>query len=613
MSRAERFIVAGRGACVHGTAHAGIAGVELMGAPVCGPLLVSGAGAGRAEVTRQALTRWFDAGGTAVTETVVVSPDAPAVLLEWRVASAARLQVEMQLSSELHVRVDGASLRVESSDLAANVHDAAASWSVRSDRAGCCCTFASDVVPDAPLRMVLGSASSGSVPRPEAIVRARTAALDRWAQDLLAFTAPPDIADAFEWAKLRLDAAFVMGRAPRIAAGRPRGVGPQLPSAEEAAWCGIAAAVLGRTADAHRAAHFIAELNGAGGEAASLAFELLVLARVAAVEGDAAQIADAWPRAQKAFRELIACDADGDGLVESHSADGRRALRRDVAALGVAALRELGPVAELAGDMRTTQECATRAKQAALAYRRASFVDADDRTTEACAMLPVVLGISDPATGRDWFEQMVRVPSEIGLLPHGAAGNVHSPLATGLAAWAGFLVGRREAGDLLYALLAQARQGVIGAWSDIVHADGMPAGMWPDHPASAALAVLPLIHGLIGFVPDAARQRATLRPCIPANWPDLAVNRLPIGDARVRMSCRTEGRVQRIEVEQTTGAAPLRLVLEPELQGTLASARLDGMPVALDVRFDGARRVVPIQFDLASPRILELVRDEEAG
>jgi hypothetical protein len=79
------------------------------------------------------------------------------------------------------------------------------------------------------------------------------------------------------------------------------------------------------------------------------------------------------------------------------------------------------------------------------------------------------------------------------------------------------------------------------------------------------------------------------------------------------MSCRTEGRVQRIEVEQTTGAAPLRLVLEPELQGTLASARLDGMPVALDVRFDGARRVVPIQFDLASPRILELVRDEEAG
>lgn len=585
MSGEAPFVLAGRGACVAGTTRAGIDVVELRGVARCGPIRISGSTQGRTEVTREAVTRRYDVDGTPVTETVIVSPDSAAVLIEWRTASAIRLRVEMHVLEP--VIVESATLHTRTGSLTAVLHDVQTAWSVEHGDV-IRCTLVCDVAPDAPLQMIIAPTGSGP-PKPHAVARARAAAIDELSQDLPSLEAPADAADSFAWAKLGLDAAFMSG-VPHLAAGHPQGSDASRASVEESAWCGIAAAALGRYQDARRAARFIAE-TGSPDDPASLALELLVLARVASVEGDAAIVADAWPRAHTVMERLVACDAES------------ARVNRDVAALCIAALRDAVPLAEMAGDPRAAEQCAARAKHSAHAFARRSFDHVADELVSH-DLVPIVLGVADRTHGRSRLDRIIASRSAAALITH-PSGDGFSCLDTGLAAWAAFLTGHHAAPALLDALLAQPRRGVIGAWSDIIDAAGRPAGRWPVHAASAAVVQLAVLNGLLGFAPDSARQRVVLRPRLVPAWPGFVARGLRVGEARIRIACRTEGNVQRIEVEQTEGATPLRLVLEPEIRTRLGSARINGDAVTLDPRFDGVW-TVPVQLDLDGTRVLEL-------
>ena len=136
-------------------------------------------------------------------------------------------------------------------------------------------------------------------------------------------------------------------------------------------------------------------------------------------------------------------------------------------------------------------------------------------------------------------------------------------------------------------------------------ADRTTAGAPPE--VASANIVIPLVYGLLGAEPDALRHRLRLRLQPPAAWDRLHVERLRVGDAEVSLRYRREGARRTLCVEQTRGAVPLRLVLEPLLPARrLANARVDGRDARLDARPAGERLLVPIQLVLDHERSLEV-------
>lgn len=143
---------------------------------------------------------------------------------------------------------------------------------------------------------------------------------------------------------------------------------------------------------------------------------------------------------------------------------------------------------------------------------------------------------------------------------------------------------------------------------------GSPSGapvVAADDPAGV---LLERIGGLLGPFPDASRGRLELRPRPPEGWDWFEVRGLPVGTAAVDVAYRRDGDVQRFEVEQTRGAAPLQVALTPELAGGAVTAvRVDGKPAELDVERVGDRVRVPVQLVLDHVRTLEVECADDTG
>ncbi|MFO7894648.1 MAG: hypothetical protein R6U63_13010 [Longimicrobiales bacterium] len=138
----------------------------------------------------------------------------------------------------------------------------------------------------------------------------------------------------------------------------------------------------------------------------------------------------------------------------------------------------------------------------------------------------------------------------------------------------------------------------------------------PD-PWDPAAAVRRVVFGLLGADPDAPRGRLVLRPRPPAGWDRLQVEGLAVGSAAVDVAYEaaageaaargTPGGLRRLTLRQTRGAAPLQVVLEPELgAGRVMATRVDGEAADLDVAAVGDRWRVPVQVVLHAPRSLEV-------
>lgn len=121
------------------------------------------------------------------------------------------------------------------------------------------------------------------------------------------------------------------------------------------------------------------------------------------------------------------------------------------------------------------------------------------------------------------------------------------------------------------------------------------------------------VRELLGVEPDASRGRLVLRPRPPLDWTRFEARSLAMGDARLTLAYRREGSLHRFTVRQDRGAAPLRLVLEPELRGRLRAARVDGEPAELTPVAVGNRTRVPVQLALDHERTLELEMEDIPG
>jgi hypothetical protein len=209
----------------------------------------------------------------------------------------------------------------------------------------------------------------------------------------------------------------------------------------------------------------------------------------------------------------------------------------------------------------------------------------------------------------------------------------HVLLAGRYLAWTGDLVTVRSEWPAILSAWRAARDGEAGAGLEAAALEGLlhaaeavgdaataqdlrraggsarqkpiPSGTAGAHgPEDPALARL---HAIMGVDPDATRGRLVLRPRAPDGWDRFRIRALTVGEAAVTLEYAREDRIHRFAIEQTRGAVPLHLVLEPELPGPLGQARVDGAVATLTATAAAGDRVrVPVQLALDHRRVVEL-------
>ena len=478
----------------------------------------------------------------------------------------------------------------------------------------------------------------------------------------------PRIGEAVEWAKVRLDSYLVdtpdVGRSlvagystsrPGWNDGRP---GYAWYFGRDAVWTALASLASGDFDAARDTIAFLGRHQDLNGKiphecttsgvvhydaADSTPLYLLLVARYLAWTGDTGFVRSQWERVRRALEHCLSMDRDGDGLIENTREGhgwiefgrlGGGTVTYYNAAIWTAALRELAITAETIGDAPFAAELQSRAKTARLALEDL-FFDADARryalkatageagwirdfTPTATHAVPLLLGVADADRAASWLDLVAsdRFTTDWGVRlissdepdfdPARYHGGAVWPLFTGWTSWAEYAAGRSDAGFRHWrSTLDLAFERAKGAWDEVLHGtERRAAGVCPDQAWSTAMAITPLVYGLLGVEPDAARGRLHLRPQLPDAWDRLDVRNLRMGEASVRLRYERHGSTFRFAVEQEEGAVPLRLIFEPVLPGPVA-VRVDGLPAELSVRPFGGRVLAPVQLALDYERVIE--------
>ena len=478
------------------------------------------------------------------------------------------------------------------------------------------------------------------------------------------------VGQAVEWAKARLDGYLVetpdLGRSlvagywkgrPGWNDGRP---GYAWYFGRDAVWTALASLACGDFGAARDVIAFLGRHQDLTGKilhecttsgtvhydaADATPLYLLLVARFLAWSGDLGFVRAQWPHVRRAVDFCLSTDTDGDGLIENTGAGhgwiefGRLGGGRVTAynaAIWTAALRELAVTAESIGEARLPAELESRAKTARLAFERVFFDPLDRRyalkasdgpdgwvrdfTPTASHAVPLLLGVADAGRAASWLDLVASdsfttdwgvrlIPdSEPDFDPARYHGGAVWPLFTGWVSWAEYAAGRGAAAFRHWrSNLDLPFERAKGAWDEVLHGTRrIAAGVCPDQAWSTAMAIAPLVYGLLGAEPDAPRGRLRLRPWIPDPWDRFHVRNLRMGESSIRLRFERNGSVHSFRIEQEEGAVPVRLVFEPVLPGRLASARIDGSPAHLDPQAFGGRVVAPSQLMLDHERVVEI-------
>lgn len=326
---------------------------------------------------------------------------------------------------------------------------------------------------------------------------------------------------------------------------------------DASAWHALGALAVGDVAGAHdRLMHLDADTSDA--------LAVLAWARHLAWTGDTAALAHARTDLIARLGRITAPDMERDGLGAFADAAGR--LRPSRAACVVAALREGVHLAESLADPALTALVSARARRASGAFARAfpsarEFGDDPDGALAAALGVSVNVGASaDPSTDA-W-----------GALE---AGHIRSGTDRLLAAAAALLNEVGEAG---------------------------PA------PVPAARYAHAIVSGLIGWAPDAVRDRVRLRPRLTDALLPASIRGLSAAGSAFDLEVVRDGPVHRLTVAQTAGAIPLNLVVEAWLpDGAFKRVSVDGREAVLDARPLDGGWVLPVQLTPDVARTLEVV------
>ncbi|MCA1563127.1 MAG: amylo-alpha-1,6-glucosidase [Acidobacteria bacterium] len=378
--------------------------------------------------------------------------------------------------------------------------------------------------------------------------------------------------------------------------------------------------------------------------------------------GDREFLKTRWDSIVKAYRFSAGTDSDGNGLIDNTGAghgwvEGGALYPPHeevyLQGLWMEALRSIAELAEimddpaLARDARATRERTREAvertywladrgfyafatalprKDPAVAEagpgrtRRQARLDAlrNTRIVDEDTVLPAVplwwetldparaqlqidhLGAGEIAT--DWGNRILSERSELYDPLSYHYGSVW-PLFTGWASMAAFRHGRPHVGhQSLMANVLLTYDGALGYITELLSGEFNAAfGRSSHHQVwSEAMVVTPVLRGLLGIEPDAARGELRCAPTLPANWDRVTAQHIAAGDARYGFTfARTRGRLTATIDRDSRGGQPRgtaegdrrasRVILAPAfpLDAIIRSVTVNGRDAKFDLRSVG--------------------------
>jgi glycogen debranching enzyme len=494
------------------------------------------------------------------------------------------------------------------------------------------------------------------------LVRQRLQRAETFAQARLAAHAEEDWAwRSVEWAKRRLD--LFLGDAPAVGRSLLAGYAPSTPGwgdgrpgyawffGRDACWSAFALLDIGEFSLVRQVIRFLGDRQDVTGKvlheattsgqfhydaADSTPLYLVLVARYLAWTGEADFVRSIWPHVERAYAFCLTTDTDGDGLIENAEVGhgwiesgplGGAKVTLYLAAVWRAALEGLAWAASALGEERMRADCLARAARAGSAIestfydeRRGSYALDQRRdgthswTQTALLAVPLLLGAANPVRARGFLDALAgdgfTAPWGVRLLPAGDAlfdpdayhGGTVWPLFTGWAALAEYRAGRGDAGFRHFmqnASLAFKRQ--LGAFDEVLHGtvEDRPAGVCANQAWSAAMALAPLIEGLLGAEPDAPAGRLTLAPQLPERWGWLDVTSLRCGDSTYDVKLRRRDAVLTVALRRTAGPSQW-ISLAPWCPTVPVSVQVDGIELKPDVAAWGSGVRASVSFQCAA-------------
>ena len=127
----------------------------------------------------------------------------------------------------------------------------------------------------------------------------------------------------------------------------------------------------------------------------------------------------------------------------------------------------------------------------------------------------------------------------------------------------------------------------------------------PGDPEAAARLVADLAGGLLGWEPDASRNRVRLRPAIPQAWSTLEVSNLRVGDSRIGLRYRRSSLSHTLVLTPLAGMVPVRVIFEPVIPApAISQVSVDGKPATLDLQRRAGGWIIPMQVVLDHERTI---------
>ncbi len=355
----------------------------------------------------------------------------------------------------------------------------------------------------------------------------------------------------------------------------------------DACWTGLASLAAGQFETAREVLDFMARHQDITGKilhecttsgvvhydaADSTPLFLLLAARYFAWTGDVATLGRLWPAILRAHAFCLTTDTDGDGLIENTGVGhgwvefgrlGGHHVSLYLAGVWVAALDELETVARRLGQGAFADRLAYESGAARASLELSLFDPVEaryangrrhdgalDMAETIMTAVPLALGAVRVERCSAWLD---RVASEDFTAPWGVRlvsrsdpeyrpDGYHSgavwPLYTGWVSLAEYRAGRYESAYRHWAQTARLyHQHALGSWPEVVHGEEpRSVGVTPDQAWSTAMAVLPLVEGLLGVKPDAGAGRVEVRPELPVDWASGEVRRLRVGASWLSIS-----------------------------------------------------------------------------
>lgn len=328
------------------------------------------------------------------------------------------------------------------------------------------------------------------------------------------------------------------------------------------------------------------------GAADATAFFLIAVEHHVRVSGDRVLLRELWPAARRAAELLLATDGNGDGLPDARKW-GRPTI--DGAPQGTATLHETaswagalgaaGRLAAWAGDEPFEERCSEAAEQLVTALderfwdpeRRAFFDvlgagEAGHLGTPTAA-LPMYLGLLEPGKyapvadllasaelSTDWGIRALQRSSTLYEPAHPRRGAV-SPLLTGWTALAEYAHRRPLPGFVhLASLLRLVRFRNLGYVGDALHGERFrPVGPISHQAHAAALAIGPVVEGLLGIRADAMAGTLSFVPQLPGGWTHIVASPVRVGDSAFRLAMARRAESTEVTIERLAGTVAIQI------------------------------------------------------